>query len=70
VKAEATMDDIDLASIEKSEIIKDQNSTSFGSGLGGVIQLFFLETCLWNLLENQRHLEVLVVAAATFSGIQ
>ena len=43
---ETTIDDIDLASIEKTEIIKGPNSTSFGSGLGGVIQLFSRETPL------------------------
>ncbi|RTY76394.1 TonB-dependent receptor family protein [Flavobacterium sp. LS1R10] len=43
---ETTIDDIDLASIEKIEIIKGPNSTSFGSGLGGVIQLFSRETPL------------------------
>ncbi len=41
---ETTLDDLDLASIEKIEIIKGPNSTSFGSGLGGVIQLFSKET--------------------------
>ena len=43
---ETTIDDIDLASIEKIEIIKGPNSTSFGSGLGGVIHLFSRETPL------------------------
>ena len=45
-EGETTIDDIDLASIEKTEIIKGPNSTSFGSGLGGVIQLFSRETPL------------------------
>lgn len=45
-KGETTIDDIDLAAIEKIEIIKGFNSTSFGSGLGGVIQLFSRETPL------------------------
>ncbi|RKS15710.1 iron complex outermembrane receptor protein [Flavobacterium sp. 120] len=45
-EGETTIDDIDLASIEKIEIIKGPNSTSFGSGLGGVIQLFSRETPL------------------------
>jgi iron complex outermembrane receptor protein len=43
-EGETTFDDIDLASIEKIEIIKGPNATSFGSGLGGVIQLFSRET--------------------------
>ena len=43
-EGETTIDDIDLASIEKIEIIKGPNATSFGSGLGGVIQLFSRET--------------------------
>ncbi|SHH08636.1 iron complex outermembrane recepter protein [Flavobacterium micromati] len=45
-EGETTIDDIDLASIEKIEIIKGPNATSFGSGLGGVIQLFSRETTL------------------------
>ncbi|MFE3868335.1 TonB-dependent receptor family protein [Flavobacterium sp. LS2P90] len=45
-EGETTIDDIDLSSIEKIEIIKGPNSTSFGSGLGGVIQLFSRETPL------------------------
>ncbi|MBP2283685.1 iron complex outermembrane receptor protein [Flavobacterium sp. CG_23.5] len=45
-EGETTIDDIDLASVEKLEIIKGPNSTSFGSGLGGVIQLFSKETPL------------------------
>lgn len=45
-EGETTIDDIDLAAIEKIEIIKGPNSTSFGSGLGGVIQLFSRETPL------------------------
>ena len=45
-EGETTIDDIDLASIEKIEIIKGPNSTSFGSGLGGVIQLFSKESPL------------------------
>ena len=43
-EGETTIDDIDLASIEKIEIIKGPNATSFGSGLGGVMQLFSRET--------------------------
>jgi iron complex outermembrane receptor protein len=39
-EGETTIDDIDLSFIEKIEIIKGPNSTSFGSGFGGVIQLF------------------------------
>ena len=45
-EGETTIEDIDLASIEKIEIIKGPNATSFGSGLGGVIQLFSKETPL------------------------
>ena len=45
-EGETTIDDIDLAAIEKIEIIKGPNATSFGSGLGGVIQLFSRETPL------------------------
>ena len=45
-EGETTIEDIDLASIEKIEIIKGPNTTSFGSGLGGVIQLFSRETPL------------------------
>jgi len=45
-EGETTIDDLDLAAIEKIEIIKGPNSTSFGSGLGGVIQLFSKETPL------------------------
>lgn len=43
-EGEATIEDIDLESIEKIEVIKGPNSTSFGSGLGGVINLFARET--------------------------
>ena len=45
-EGETTIEDIDLASIEKIEIIKGPNATSFGSGLGGVIQLFSRDTPL------------------------
>ncbi len=45
-EGETTIDDLDLASVEKIEIIKGPNSTSFGSGLGGVIQLFSKETAV------------------------
>lgn len=43
-EGETVIEDIDVASIEKIEIIKGPNSTSFGSGLGGVIHLFSKET--------------------------
>jgi len=43
-EGETTMEDIDVASIGKIEIIKGPNSTSFGSGMGGVIHLFSRET--------------------------
>ena len=43
-EGETVIEDIDVASIEKMEIIKGPNSTSFGSGLGGVIHLFSRET--------------------------
>lgn len=39
-EGETTIEDIDLETISRIEIIKGPNSTSFGSGLGGVIQLF------------------------------
>lgn len=39
-EGETVLEDIDVGSIEKIEIIKGPNSTSFGSGLGGVIHLF------------------------------
>lgn len=42
-EGETTIDDIDLETIGRIEIIKGPNSTSFGSGLGGVIQLFSKE---------------------------
>jgi iron complex outermembrane receptor protein len=45
-EGETVIEDIDVASIEKIEIIKGPNSTSFGSGLGGVIHLFSRETPL------------------------
>lgn len=41
---ETVIDDIDIASIEKIEIVKGPNSSSFGSGLGGVIHLFSKES--------------------------
>lgn len=41
---ETVIEDIDVASIEKIEIIKGPNSTSFGSGLGGALHLFSRET--------------------------
>ena len=65
-EGETVIEDIDLASIEKIEIIKGPNSTSFGSGLGGVIHLFSRETpsmeslgkatttfCSFGLLQNR-----------------
>ena len=39
-EGETTIEDIDLETISRIEIIKGPNCTSFGSGLGGVIQLF------------------------------
>ena len=45
-EGETVIEDIDIATIEKIEIIKGPNSTSFGSGLGGVIHLFSRETPL------------------------
>jgi iron complex outermembrane receptor protein len=42
-EGETVLEDIDVATIEKIEIIKGPNSTSFGSGLGGVIHLFSRE---------------------------
>ncbi|MEM8522442.1 TonB-dependent receptor [Flavobacterium sp. PL12] len=45
-EGETTIEDIEVASIEKIEIIKGPNATSFGSGLGGVIHLFSKETAL------------------------
>ncbi len=39
-EGETTIEDIDLSVIQKIEISKGPNSTSFGSGLGGVIHLF------------------------------
>lgn len=41
---ETIIDDIDIASIKKIEITKGPNTTSFGSGLGGVIHLFSQDT--------------------------
>ena len=43
-EGETAIEDIDLATIEKIEINKGPNSSSFGSGLGGVIHLFSRET--------------------------
>lgn len=45
-EGETVIEDIDVASIEKIEISKGPNSTSFGSGLGGVIHLFSRKTPL------------------------
>ena len=42
-EGETVVEDIDVATIEKIEIIKGPNSTSFGSGLGGIIHLFSRE---------------------------
>jgi iron complex outermembrane receptor protein len=39
----STIEDIDMETIGRIEIIKGPNSTSFGSGLGGVINLFARE---------------------------
>jgi iron complex outermembrane receptor protein len=39
----STIEDIDMETIGSIEIIKGPNSTSFGSGLGGVINLFARE---------------------------
>ena len=43
-EGETVIEDVDVGAIEKIEIIKGPNSTSFGSGLGGVIHLFPRET--------------------------
>jgi iron complex outermembrane receptor protein len=45
-EGETVLEDIDLESIGSIEITKGPNSTSFGSGLGGVIHLFARETPL------------------------
>jgi iron complex outermembrane receptor protein len=45
-EGETVIEDIDIASIEKIEMIKGPNSSSFGSGMGGVINLFSRETPL------------------------
>jgi iron complex outermembrane recepter protein len=45
-EGETVIEDIDVGAIEKIEITKGPNSTSFGSGLGGVIHLFAKETPL------------------------
>lgn len=45
-EGETVIEDIDVAAIEKIEITKGPNSTSFGSGLGGVINLFAKKTPL------------------------
>lgn len=45
-EGETVIEDIEVAAIEKIEITKGPNSTSFGSGLGGVIHLFAKETPL------------------------
>jgi iron complex outermembrane receptor protein len=42
-EGESTIEDIDMETIGSIEIIKGPNSTSFGSGLGGVINLFARE---------------------------
>lgn len=39
-EGETTLEDIDLSVLNKIEIIKGPNSSSFGAGLGGVIHLF------------------------------
>ena len=39
-EGETTIDDLNLSAIAKIEITKGSNATSFGAGLGGVIQLF------------------------------
>lgn len=43
-EGETTLEDLDLESIRSIEIIKGPNSSSFGSGLGGVIHLLPKET--------------------------
>lgn len=43
-EGETVIEDIDIAAIEKIEIIKGPNATSFGSGLGGVIHLYSKES--------------------------
>ena len=45
-EGETTIEEIDMESIGSIEIIKGPNSTSFGSGLGGVIHLFTQQTIL------------------------
>lgn len=39
-EGETTLEDIDLSILQKVEIIKGPNATSFGAGLGGVVHLF------------------------------
>lgn len=40
VNGETVIEDIDVTSLERIEIIKGPNATSFGSGLGGIINLY------------------------------
>ena len=46
-EGETVIEDIDMGCIDKIEVIKGPNSTSFGAGLGGVIHLFSKETPLF-----------------------
>lgn len=43
-EGETIIEDIDLETIDRIEIIKGPNATSFGSGLGGVISIYGKET--------------------------
>ncbi|NDP25860.1 MAG: TonB-dependent receptor [Flavobacterium sp.] len=48
-EGESSIEDVDLESIGSIEIIKGPNSTSFGSGLGGVIHLLATEASFQQL---------------------
>jgi len=51
-EGETIIEDIDLETIDRIEIIKGPNATSFGSGLGGVISIYGKETRPGNSFAN------------------
>jgi iron complex outermembrane receptor protein len=65
----STIEDIDMETIGSIEIIKGPNSTSFGSGLGGVINLFAREIPMDEFRLSQPRPMAFGLLKQSFSGI-
>jgi iron complex outermembrane receptor protein len=67
-EGESSIEDIDLETIGRIEIIKGPNATSFGAGLGGTIHLLTNNTAQQNRLRNPILLTGSGLLKQSFSG--